>query len=155
MFNSKKNLGGSPSFAETVIGKGTRIAGGALSGIASVRIDGEFIGTIDIDGDLILGESGNIEGDIRARSAMVAGRARSGRIICKDSLHIVSTGNIYGDVQVCSLIVDEDAVFIGNCKMTGGEPQEQPTDYDTDGLLSYSAYEERQDFVSGLGNEMA
>ncbi|MCL2699552.1 MAG: polymer-forming cytoskeletal protein [Defluviitaleaceae bacterium] len=118
MFGNKKSV--SPqnnALAETIIGKGTKITGGSMTGESSVRIDGEFFGLIDVTGDLILGEEGRIEGDINVRNAMIAGQARSGLVVCADSLHIVSTGAVYGDIKVNSLVVDEGAVFIGNCKM--------------------------------------
>ena len=118
MFNNKKaSSSHSSTLAETIIGRGTKISGGSMTGESSVRIDGEFSGFIDIGGDLILGESGRIEGDIKARSSMIAGYSKSGLVVCSEFLHIVSTGSVYGDIQVGSLVVDEGAVFIGNCKM--------------------------------------
>ena len=123
MFNSNKRTVGSQSstLAETIIGKGTKISGGSMTGDFSVRIDGEFLGLIDIGGDLILGDGGRIEGDIKARSAMLAGHVKSGLVNCSDLLHIVSTGAVYGEIKVGSLVVDENAVFIGNCKMHRGD----------------------------------
>jgi len=122
MFSSNKKSVSSPAstLAETIIGKGTKIIGGSMTGESSVRIDGEFLGLIDVGGDLILGEGGRIEGDIKVRSAMIAGHARSGLVTCTESLHIVSTGAVHGDLQVGALVVDEGAVFIGNCKMQQG-----------------------------------
>jgi len=121
MFSGRRTIGSPGSaLAETIIGKGTRVTGGSMTGESSVRIDGEFYGLVDISGDLILGDKGRIEGDIKARSAMFAGGVKSGLIICDETMHIVSTGVVHGDIQVGSLVVDEGAVFIGNCKMQRG-----------------------------------
>lgn len=115
--NKRTNSSQNSAMAETIIGGGTKITGGSMSGESSVRIDGAFSGLINIEGDLILGEHGSIEGDIKARSAMIAGHAKSGLVDCDDSLHIVSTGAVHGDIKVGSLVVDEGAVLAGNCIM--------------------------------------
>ena len=139
MLKSSKKTVNSPNstLAETIIGKGTKISGGSMTGDFSVRIDGEFLGLIDIGGDLILGDGGRIEGDIKARSAMLAGYVRSGLVSCSDLLHIVSTGAVYGEIRVGSLVVDEDAVFIGNCKMHREEMPKPDGVYSIEGGARY------------------
>ncbi len=119
MFNKKAN-NENMAPTSTIIGRDTKIVGGALTGNATLRIDGTFEGTINIEGHLILGESGSIVGNIKAQSATLAGTAKSGMVVCEGCLHIVAKGSLYGDIQVGSLVVDEDSVFIGNCKMNTG-----------------------------------
>jgi len=127
MFNGNKRAASSQhlALAETIIGRGTKIVNGEMSGESSVRIDGDFSGLIDIEGDLILGEHGSIEGDIRARSAMIAGYTKSRLVDCNESLHIVSAGVVHGDITVGSLVVDEGAVFTGNCEMKTDLPMQR------------------------------
>jgi cytoskeletal protein CcmA (bactofilin family) len=143
MFSSNKKPANAQvsTLAETIIGKGTKISGGSMTGEASVRIDGEFFGTIDIGGDLILGEEGRVEGDIKTRSAMIAGYARSGLVSCTDSLHIVTTGSVYGDLEVGSLVVDEGAVFIGNCKMQRSDSRDDAAPNGASAIAGETRYE--------------
>ena len=139
MFASNKKSTGQQgsTLAETIIGKGTKIVDGLMNGESSVRIDGEFFGLIDIQGDLILGEGGRVEGDIKARSAMIAGHAKSGLVVCKESLHIVATGAVHGDIRVGSLVVDEGAVLVGNCVMNREDLPVLENDYSIESKKRY------------------
>ncbi|MCL2215486.1 MAG: polymer-forming cytoskeletal protein [Defluviitaleaceae bacterium] len=96
----------------TVIGKGMYLEAARLSGNESVRIDGIYKGQIDIDGSLVLGDSGSVAGDVRANYFLVAGEV-TGNINCSSQLHFASTAKIFGDVQASSLIVDEGAQVSG------------------------------------------
>ena len=100
----------------TVIGEGVRLKSALLSGNDSVRIDGIFEGDIRISGSLILGETGVIEGDLSAKHALIAGRI-TGNVFCGTTVHITATAVINGNVEAQAFVVDEGAVFNGNCKM--------------------------------------
>ncbi|MCL1999008.1 MAG: polymer-forming cytoskeletal protein [Turicibacter sp.] len=96
----------------TVIGKGITIEAAVLTGRESVRIDGVFLGNVDLDGSLILGETGSIEGTIRAKYIVVAGLVR-GNIECEGVLHISPTARVNGDIKTNSIIVDEGGQLNG------------------------------------------
>ncbi len=115
---SKKESEAINSTTTTIIGKDTLLNGGVLSGSGSVRIDGQIVCEVSIAGQLILGESGSIEGNVKAQGILLAGKMR-GNINCEGNLHIVSSGTLMGDIQVGQLVVDEGGKFGGNCKMTG------------------------------------
>ena len=115
MFKSKKII--TSDVTNTVIGEGIRIDASRLSGLGSLRIDGEFSGEIDIDGELILGESGRIIGNIKARQALLAGKVE-GNVTCRASVHVTHSASLLGNVIATALIVDEGAVFNGNCQMS-------------------------------------
>lgn len=102
----------------TVIGEGVTLETAKLTGEGSVRIDGKFVGDVELDGDLILGESGSVEGNVQVRSALLAGRV-DGNIQCQTRLHIAGTALINGMVESQSLVVDEGAAFNGSCHMGG------------------------------------
>jgi cytoskeletal protein CcmA (bactofilin family) len=89
-----------------------------------MRIDGNVIGNIEIDGVLNLSDTGCIDGDILAVSARVAGRVL-GNIQCKAALHLASSAQVMGDITTEALIVDNGAVFHGKCQtnaMLSGSP---------------------------------
>ena len=101
----------------TVIGAGFTIHAARLSGAdsGSMRIDGNVIGNIEINGVLNLGETGFVDGDVVADSARVAGRVL-GNVHCKTVLHLASTAEVMGDVLTGTLIVDDGVVFHGLCQ---------------------------------------
>lgn len=100
--------------ANTFIDKGITLQAEKLSGSESVRIDGLFVGEIDLGGYLQVGETGQIEGKIRVAYALIAGEIK-GNIACKATIHLASTARIYGDISTGSIIIDDGASFFGSC----------------------------------------
>lgn len=96
----------------TVIGKGVYLESACMSGQESIRIEGMYKGLIDIEGSLVLGETGSITGDVVANYFLVAGEV-NGNIQCTTQLHLVSTARVLGDVQAPSLIADEGSQVSG------------------------------------------
>ncbi|MGN0940423.1 MAG: polymer-forming cytoskeletal protein, partial [Selenomonadaceae bacterium] len=72
MFDSMRKKVDSTNDIETIIGRSTAI-NGQISGSGNIRVDGRVDGGIAVAGDAIIGESGIIVGDIKARSLVVAG----------------------------------------------------------------------------------
>ena len=112
---------------ETIIGKGTEIKG-SVKAQGIVRIDGKFEGDLECGADVIIGEEGRCNADIKARHLTVGGEL-NGNVAITGKLELTSTGRIYGDVSVDSLIVRDGGVFKGNCEMKsfiGGGGEEVP-----------------------------
>jgi len=101
----------------TVIGLGFTIQAARLSGddSGSMRVDGNVIGNIEINGVLNLSDTGFIDGDVTADSARIAGRVL-GNIQCKAALHLASTAEVMGDILAGTLIIDDGVVFHGLCQ---------------------------------------
>ena len=100
----------------TVIGEGVVLEKATLNGSGVVRIDGEFTGTIDINGHIVLGETGILNGDVRAETALFAGKYQ-GNLHIKSTLHIASTADLTGQVESAKLIIDEGATLSGTCNV--------------------------------------
>ncbi|MDR1663820.1 MAG: polymer-forming cytoskeletal protein [Clostridiales bacterium] len=115
---SKKAAAPHMDAPSTVISRGIQLEAASMTGGESVRIDGVFRGNIDIDGSLVLGDSGTVIGDITANMIVVAGRV-SGNIRCGSMLHFASTAKVSGDIETQSLIVDEGSQISG--RYTVGE----------------------------------
>jgi len=96
----------------TVIGKGVYLEAVRMTGQESIRIDGMYKGAIEIEGSLVLGDSGNIIGDVIANYFLVAGEM-NGNIKCTSQLHLASTARVSGDIQTPSLVVDEGSEVTG------------------------------------------
>lgn len=114
MFGSgKKSINSEKT--DTLIGKGTSIEG-TINAEGTVRVDGKVHGGLNITGNLIVGEEGAIKGNIKAENAFIAG-AIEGNVISTSQLHITHTAKLVGDIAVKTIIIDEGAIFIGNCKI--------------------------------------
>lgn len=108
----KKSVTPQVEVPDTVIGKGITLEAALLTGRESVRIDGIFLGDVNLEGSLILGETGTIEGTVRGKYIIVAGQIR-GNIECEGVLHISPTARVNGDIRATSIIVDEGGQLNG------------------------------------------
>lgn len=100
---------------DTLIGKNSSFDG-VFKATGTIRIDGEFQGEVIVNGDVFIGETSKILGNIACSNLVVSGLVE-GNVNVKDKIQITTTGRLLGDVSVKSFIVDEDAFFEGNCKM--------------------------------------
>lgn len=91
---------------------------GELRFATSFRIDGKFTGTIMSDGDLIIGEGGEIEGDLHVGQVFISGTVR-GTVRAVRKIRITSTGKVFADLDTPVLAVDEGAFFQGQSSMSG------------------------------------
>ena len=103
----------------TQIGHSVTIKGD-ISGNSDVRVAGNVIGGISIEGELIVERQGVVEADIKTTTAVVAGSVK-GNIDCSDKLILESTSQFEGNIKTKRLIIQEGAIFQGNCQM--GAPQ--------------------------------
>lgn len=92
---------------------------GKIDSKGTLRVDGKVKGEINCEGDLVIGESGAVDSDIKVKNILVAGKV-SGSITAKGKVEMASTGSIYGDISVSSLIIDDGAFFEGKCDMHQG-----------------------------------
>ena len=105
---------------DTVIGEGIVFENALLKGSGVIRIDGKFTGTIDIEGHVILGETGYVSGDIIADSALFAGKFQ-GNLRIRSALHLTESAVITGKFETGKFIVDEGAVLNGTCNVITAE----------------------------------
>ena len=82
----------------------------------TMRIDGRFNGRIVSKNELIVGESANIEGDIHVGRIAISGTV-IGKIIADQKVEIHRNGKVYSDIDTPALIIEEGAIFQGNCTM--------------------------------------
>ena len=101
--------------ANTFIDKGVVIRAKRLSGSESVRIDGHFIGDIDLGGYLHVGETGRIEGNLHASYALISGEIQ-GDILCRSTVQLSPKARVFGNITSEYVIIDEGAVFHGFCE---------------------------------------
>ena len=102
-----------PMDYEVIISQNTAINGN-ISINGCTRIDGVIDGTLAVDSDLFIGESGNIRATVYAKNATISGQV-TGNISCKERLELTSNAKVYGDIKCTTLIIAEGAVFRGKC----------------------------------------
>ena len=106
----------------TQIGSTVNIKGD-ISGKSDVRVAGTVNGSINIEGELIVERTGFIEAEIKATNTVVAGSVK-GNIECTEKLILESSSKFVGNIKTKLLIIQEGAVFQGNCQM--GAPVAAP-----------------------------
>lgn len=99
----------------TIIAEGTVIVG-SLSSESDIRINGSLDGEMEVDGKVIVSESGRITGQLTANAAVIAGTVK-GEILIRQKLSLTETARVEGSIQTARLVVEEGAVFQGDCVM--------------------------------------
>lgn len=98
----------------TIIGKGTRIEG-SMEVSQSLRIDGSFKGTLTTSDTLIVGSTGELlDVTLKVKNAIIGGVIK-GNIIAQNKVTLESTSRLDGDMTAKLLIIEEGALFSGNC----------------------------------------
>jgi cytoskeletal protein CcmA (bactofilin family) len=111
MSNEKTNGGN----GTTLIGAGTTLKGD-ISSNSDLRIDGTIIGNVNSTAKIVIGASGNVEGDISGNQADIVGKV-SGNIKTKDLLQLRGDCVVNGNVTAGKLQIEPTAVFNGQCHM--------------------------------------
>ncbi len=99
----------------SVLGSGI-IWKGSIKGKGGVRVEGTFEGEINLNGLLVVGETGRITcEDVQANTVIVAGAIKGN--ITAEKLEIRSTGHVWGDVKTVAFSTEEGAFLRGNITM--------------------------------------
>ena len=125
---------------ETVLGANSTLDG-HLRSSANVRLDGTFTGTLEIGGNVLVGETAQINADINARNISIAGAVRGN--VSGKKVQLLRTGRIWGDIHATALTTEEGAFIDG--KITMVSPQEAtPVAEPEDSATSAGAVEDEQ-----------
>lgn len=111
---------------ETVLGTNS-VMDGTFQSSANVRLDGTFSGSLEINGNLLIGETAKIKADVNARNISIAGAVR-GNVNGK-KVQILRTGRVWGDIRATALTTEEGAFIDGKITMVGHEssaPEPEP-----------------------------
>jgi cytoskeletal protein CcmA (bactofilin family) len=81
-----------------------------------IRVAGKINGKLSTSGHLIVENSGDLEAELLVHSATIAGTIK-GNITSEDKLILESKAVLNGNIKTKQLIIEEGAVFEGNCSM--------------------------------------
>ncbi|MCA0447436.1 MAG: polymer-forming cytoskeletal protein [Bacteroidetes bacterium] len=90
---------------------------GKITSKGSIRIDGKLTGTLSAEGGLVVGTTGEISGDISAKT-LVSGGKLQGKVIIQDRTVLEATSIFTGELFTQKLIIEEGAIFDGQCLMS-------------------------------------
>jgi cytoskeletal protein CcmA (bactofilin family) len=90
---------------------------GELRFEASFRVDGKLTGIVRSEGDLIVGESGEVEGELYVGQVFVSGTVR-GTVRASRKIQIAPSGKVFAELDTPSLVIEDGATFEGQCAMT-------------------------------------
>lgn len=115
----KVNKLATDSTSINLIGNGTTIIGDIKSS-GDMRIDGILKGSISITGKLVVGSSGNIEGNVTCQNADVSGKIH-GKVSVSELLSLKATAKLLGDIVTSKITIEPNATFTGTCNMGTAE----------------------------------
>lgn len=103
--------------SDTVIGHEAYFQG-TLTAKGSLRVDGRIDGAI-VDAKIVtIGKTGKIKGDISCEVCSISGDI-TGNVAALDHIEVLSGSKLTGDLRAPKILIEEGAVFNGNCSMTG------------------------------------
>ncbi|MBE2196424.1 MAG: polymer-forming cytoskeletal protein [Anaerolinea sp.] len=102
---------------ETVLGANTTLKGD-LKSKANVRIDGTLEGLIEVEGNVMVGETARITAHIHAKNEVRIAGAVRGNVFGR-KVHLARTGRVWGDINAMTIVTDEGAFIDGKINMTG------------------------------------
>ncbi len=101
--------------ARNIIAQGTTIKGDIESN-GDFRIEGSIKGTIKVKGKVVIGESGDVEGQVYCQSADISGRAKI-KMEVTELTSLRANCNFSGDIITKKISIEPGAIFSGTCQM--------------------------------------
>jgi len=98
---------------------------GELRFDASFRIEGRVEGSVVSEGVLVVGEGGEVDGDIRVGQIYISGTVK-GSLHASKRVQLCSQGRLFADLETPSLAIEDGAVFEGRCVMNRERAVEAP-----------------------------
>lgn len=99
-----------------IIGDGTKFVGDIETN-GDLRVDGTIEGNIISKGKIVLGQGGNIKGNIKCQNAEIAGTF-DGKIEVIEQLSLKANSSFKGEMTINKLSIEPGAIFIGTCNMS-------------------------------------
>ena len=118
-FNDSGNL-------NTIIGKGSSIDG-TMKVNSTLRVDGRVKGNVTTTDSLVLGKDGVINGEVVVRNAIIGGKLK-GKLTASGKVVLEAKSVFNGELKTTKLVIDEGAIFEGNCSMSAEPPEEKRSD---------------------------
>jgi cytoskeletal protein CcmA (bactofilin family) len=97
---------------------GTSTLSGEINFRGMMRVDGRVTGRVaSDDGTLIVSSGGRVEAEVAVVVAKISGEV-TGDITASERVELGRTARVSGNIQTPALIVEDGAIFEGNCRMS-------------------------------------
>ena len=97
---------------------GTSALSGEINFRGMMRVDGKVTGRVaSDDGTLIVSSGGRVEAEVSVVVAKISGQV-TGDITAAERVELGRTARVSGNIQTPALIVEDGAIFDGNCRMS-------------------------------------
>jgi cytoskeletal protein CcmA (bactofilin family) len=90
---------------------------GKLKSDGSLRIDGKVNGDIEVKGSLTIGETAEINGNIKGANINLSGKVE-GTVTADEKVVLEGSSKLTGDIFAKRLVISEGAVFDGKSSMS-------------------------------------
>ena len=87
----------------------------------SFRMDGRVEGSVHSVSELLIGETGSIEGEVQVARCLVGGEVR-GTIRATEQVVLHATAKVWAEIFTPALVMEEGAFLEGRVKMEGAAP---------------------------------
>lgn len=111
---------------EGFLDKGTSFQG-EVTFHDTLRIDGKFEGAIRAGKTLFIGEGADVNAEIDVAVVSVSGRLR-GNVRASERIELHQTAKVECNLDCNVLVVEEGALFEGQCAMSSRSPKPRPAD---------------------------
>lgn len=107
--------GNSETPTRNIISNGTKIQGDIESD-GDFRIEGIVSGNVKAKGKIVIGETGQIDGQMQCQSADISGKA-SVKLEVTELTSLRATSQFTGDIITKKISIEPGAIFSGTCQM--------------------------------------
>ncbi|MBQ5998315.1 MAG: polymer-forming cytoskeletal protein [Treponema sp.] len=97
----------------TLVGNGSFIQGN-LKVNGFIRIDGDIDGDIETDGAVIISERARIQGNLKAKSAIIGGIVL-GNITAPEGVKLLTSSAVIGNIISRKVQMEDKVIFHGYC----------------------------------------
>ena len=89
---------------------------GELSTTSDIRIDGTVNGILNVQGKIVLGPNGRIEGEIKCKNAEIQGSVNA-TIKVEELLSLKASAKMMGEIMTNKIAIEPGAKISGNINM--------------------------------------
>lgn len=119
MFNKEPENQDLDSGQTSILAQGCKFDG-TVNIRGTLRVEGEFKGTIETPENLIIGKTGVVHAAVKVKNAIIGGQL-FGNITAENKIELQSGSHVEGDIKTKRLVIDEGVFFEGNCSMGSGQ----------------------------------
>lgn len=101
----------------TIIGKDTTFSG-TLEVSGTLRVDGVLKGEVNVSDTIAVGPTGQVDANVKTKNAVISGSVK-GNVHATEKVELQAKANITGDLTTKALVIEQGALFHGNCNMQG------------------------------------